>query len=432
MRRHMVTPQLQRNVFLLLLAAITLAFGWVLAPFFGAVFWAVALAIVFHAPYQWLRRRLGGRRNVAASLTLLACLLIVILPLVMIAVGLVDEIAALTQRIRGGEINLRTYFQQIMAAAPRGLLDLLTRFGLTNLDEVMDKISGVLLQGGQLITTRALAIGQNTFQFLVQFVVMLYLLYFLVRDGDILARLVRDSVPMSREQTRHLMSKFATVVRATVKGNIVIAVVQGLLGGTAFAVLGIHGAMLWGVVMAFLSLLPAVGAALIWAPVAIYLLATGSTWQALALVGWGAGVMGLIDNILRPLLVGKDTKLPDYVVLLSTLGGMSLFGINGFVIGPTIAALFMACWALFHDEVGSADEDEDDPAFAPTAPSVLGDEDADEQLRLAFGDEGHLAQQLDADADAHISVPAEADDAAADEALRTAPPEPTPPSSTPR
>ena len=111
--------------------------------------------------------------------------------------------------------------------------------------------------------------------------------------------------------------------------------------------LGVHGALLWAVVMAFLSLLPAVGAALIWAPVAIYFLATGAIWQGVALIVWGVLVIGLVDNVLRPILVGKDTQMPDYVVLISTLGGMALFGINGFVIGPVIAAMFISVWHIF-------------------------------------------------------------------------------------
>ena len=125
-----------------------------------------------------------------------------------------------------------------------------------------------------------------------------------------------------------------------------VAAAQGMLGGFIFWVLGIQAPVLWGVLMAFLSLLPAVGAGLIWGPVAIYFLATGALWQAGVLTAFGVGVIGLVDNLLRPLLVGKDTKMPDYVVLISTLGGMTLFGINGFVIGPVIAALFMACWDL--------------------------------------------------------------------------------------
>ena len=145
-------------------------------------------------------------------------------------------------------------------------------------------------------------------------------------------------------------------MRATVKGNIVVAVIQGALGGLIFWLLGIQGALLWAVILAILSLLPAVGASLIWGPVAIYFLATGAIWQGIVLTLFGVLVIGLIDNLLRPLLVGKDTKLPDYVVLISTLGGLSVFGLNGFVIGPLLAALFIACWDLLPSAVRISQE----------------------------------------------------------------------------
>jgi predicted PurR-regulated permease PerM len=132
-----------------------------------------------------------------------------------------------------------------------------------------------------------------------------------------------------------------------VKGNIAVAAVQGLLGGLIFWILGIQGALVWGVLMAFLSLLPAVGAALVWVPAAAYFFMTGDIWRGVILVVFCVVVIGLVDNVLRPILVGKDTRMPDWVVLISTLGGMALFGINGFVIGPLIAALFMASWDLF-------------------------------------------------------------------------------------
>jgi predicted PurR-regulated permease PerM len=140
---------------------------------------------------------------------------------------------------------------------------------------------------------------------------------------------------------------FTTVIRATVKGNVVMAIVQGALGGLIFWFLGVHASVLWAVVMAFLSLLPAVGSALVWVPVAIYFLVTGATWQGIVLIAYGVLVIGMVDNVLRPILVGKDTKMPDYVVLISTLGGMAIFGLNGFVIGPVIAAMFMAVWEIF-------------------------------------------------------------------------------------
>jgi predicted PurR-regulated permease PerM len=149
------------------------------------------------------------------------------------------------------------------------------------------------------------------------------------------------------DQQRELFTRFTTVIRATVKGNVVVAIVQGALGGLAFWFLGVHAPVLWAVVMAFLSLLPAVGSALVWFPVAIYFLLTGATWQGIVLIAYGVLVIGLIDNVLRPTLVGKDTKMPDYVVLIATLGGMAIFGLNGFVIGPVIAAMFMAVWDIF-------------------------------------------------------------------------------------
>jgi predicted PurR-regulated permease PerM len=212
---------------------------------------------------------------------------------------------------------------------------------------LQQKLSTIAVQGSQLIATRALNIGQNTFQFLISLGIMLYLLFFLLRDGAALAIRVRNAVPLEEAHKRDLSQKFTTVIRATVKGNIVVAASQGLLGGFIFWALGIQGPVLWGVLMAFLSLLPAVGAGLIWVPVAIYFFATGALWQAVTLTAFGVFVIGLVDNILRPVLVGKDTKMPDYVVLISTLGGMALFGLNGFVIGPVIAALFMATWDLF-------------------------------------------------------------------------------------
>jgi len=348
-------------VFLTLLAVITAGFAWVLAPYFGAVFWATVLALLFAPLHRRILRRVGQRDNLAALLTLTLIVLAVCLPLALISVNLVGEIIGIAQKIRSGEINFSAYGQQILHVLPNWASDALEHLGLTSPRGVLDNISGALAQGGQFLASRTLTIGQNTFQFLVGFVVMLYLLFFFLRDGARLAALLRRSIPLGQAQTHYLLSKFATVVRATVKGNILIALTQGVLGGIAFTALSIQGAVFWGVVMAFLSLLPAVGAALVWAPVAVYLLATGSVWQGVALALWGTIVISLSDSLLRPLLVGKNTRLPDYLVLVSTLGGMSLFGINGFVIGPTIAALFVAAWALFNDADQIAESPGDDP-----------------------------------------------------------------------
>ena len=353
----MITPALRRAAFLLLLALVTVAFFWIISPFFGAVFWAMVLALMFMPVHRRLCALLRGRDTLAALGTLLFCMVIVVVPMIFVVGAMVDEATSFTQRLRTGEFNPRTYFEQIQNALPGWSRDLLGRFGLFNAQDVVDKLTAAVVQGGQALTTRALAIGQNTLMLLVDLGIMLYLLFFFLRDGRDLAQTIRRAVPMQRQHTDFLLSKFATVVRATVKGTVVVALVQGLLGGVAFAFLGIHGAVLWGVVMSVLSLLPAIGAALVWAPVAIYLIATGSMIEGLGLAAWGAGVMGMVDNLLRPILVGKETKLPDYLVLLSTIGGLSIFGVNGFLIGPAIAALFVATWALFSHEEGATPED---------------------------------------------------------------------------
>ena len=353
----MNSPTLQRGVFLALLFAVTAAFCWILLPFFGAVFWGMALAILFTPLYRWFVARMRKRRTPAALATLGIVLVIVILPLIVITASLVQDVAEVAQRMRSGDMNVAAYFQQIVNALPRWLLNLLDRFGLGNMEAMLSKLSAGAAQASQAIGQQALSIGQNTFDFIVSFFVMLYLLFFLLRDGSELSTTIRNALPLARPHTHYLLNKFTTVIRATIKGNVAVAAAQGLLGGMAFAFLGVQGALLWGVVMAFLSLLPAVGAALIWAPVAIWFLATGVVWKGLVLIFVGVFVIGLVDNLLRPLLVGKDTQMPDYVVLISTIGGMAIFGINGFVIGPVIAALFMAVWSLFaasNEEDGNA------------------------------------------------------------------------------
>jgi predicted PurR-regulated permease PerM len=223
---------------------------------------------------------------------------------------------------------------------------MLERFGLTDLAGLQEGLSAGLARASQFLATQALNIGQATFDLVVRMFVMLYLLFFLLRDGDELFRIIKEAVPLRAEQQRAIFSKFATVIRATVKGTIVVAILQGALGGLMFWFLGIRAALLWAALMALLSLLPAVGAALVWFPVALYLLATGAVWQGLVLIAYGVLVIGLVDNLLRPVLVGTDIKLPDYVVLISTLGGIEIFGMNGIVLGPLIAAMFVVVWDI--------------------------------------------------------------------------------------
>ena len=335
-----------RSLLLLLLAA-TLAFAWILRPFYGVVLWAIVGAVIFAPLNRELLRSMRGRSNLAASVTVLIIIAMVILPLMMIVVSLAQEASNLYAKVQSGEYDLANYIQRVFDVLPSWAIDLLDRFNLTNLTTVRETLASGLMKGGQVLAPQALSIGMNTFDSMIDLGVMLYLLFFLLRDGKALAERIKVTIPLRTDQKAALFSRFADVVRATVKGGILVAIAQGALGGLAFWFLGIHAPLLWAVLMAFLSLLPAIGAGLVWLPVAIYFLASGAVWQGISLITYGVLVIGLVDNILRPSLVGKDTKLPDYVVLISTLGGIEVFGLNGFVIGPLIAAIFMVTWEIF-------------------------------------------------------------------------------------
>ena len=268
------------KVFLFLVLGVSLAFVWILRPYAGAILWGTVLAIVFAPLNRHLRDRLPQRRGVAAAVTLVIIVVLVLFPVALIVASLIDEGTAVYHRIQSGELDVAAWFRQLYAALPGWAVDLLNRFGLTNLETVQTRLSGFLTGGVQLIATQALSIGQNTLQFVVALFVMLYLLFFLLRDGDVLSRRIRDAIPMPPERQRNLAGRFTTVIRATIKGNLVVALVQGALGWLIFLILGVGAPVLLGVLIALLSLLPAVGAPVVWVPVAIYLFATGHTWQA--------------------------------------------------------------------------------------------------------------------------------------------------------
>jgi len=337
--------------FIVMLTLVTIGFIWILLPYYAALFWATILAVIFHPLQRRLHMRFKGRANLAAATSLIVVLLMVVLPMILISGALVQEIATAYKRISSGEFNLGLYVTQVVEALPPTVHNALSFLGLGDLTGIQQKVTQGALAGGRFIATQAVSLGQNTAHLLIGLGVMLYVLFFLLRDGAQLARHIKQFIPLSEEHKQHFIRKFATVIRATVKGNIVVAITQGSLGGIMFWILGIQGALLWGVVMTLLSLLPAVGAALIWAPVAVYFMVSGAYVEGIVLAAFGVLVIGLIDNLLRPTLVGKDTKLPDWIILVSTLGGLSVFGLNGFVLGPLAAALFMSAWDLFPSAV---------------------------------------------------------------------------------
>lgn len=330
----------------LLLALSALALGWILQPFYGAILWALIIAILFAPLYRWLLPCVQRRRNVAAGLVMLLVLVAGVLPFAVVTASLGREASIVYQHIATGEWNPALYLRTQFDALPDWVTALLQHAGVADFNKLLQQLTNALAQGSQFIAGQAFGIGLDTFGFVASLGVALYLAFFLLRDGVELARIAVLALPVPPQFKQELLSKFMAVVRATVKGSLLIAGIQGILGGLAFWFLGVKGALLWAVVMAFLSLLPMIGAGLVWVPVAAYFLLSGQIWQSLALLAYGSLVIGLVDNLLRPVLVGKDAGLPDYVVMITTLGGMAVFGLNGFIIGPTIAALFIAVWHL--------------------------------------------------------------------------------------
>jgi predicted PurR-regulated permease PerM len=339
---------LEKASFIGLLVLVTLAFFGLLADFFQPVFWAATLAVLFHPVEKRISGFLKHRRSTAAFLTLLIICLTVLIPAWAVLSAVVGEAASFYAKLQSGEINPAAALDWLRGTVP-AINELMDRFGITR-QGLQENLSSTAITVSQYIASTAMSAGQNAVRFGAMFFLMLYVLFFFLRDGDHLLTVIICALPLGDDRERELFTKFAEVSRATIKGTLIIGIVQGALGGTIFALLGIEGAVFWGSVMVVMSLLPVVGTGLIWGPAAIFLAANGEVVKALILVAFGILAIGLVDNLLRPLLVGRDTRMPDYLVLLSTLGGLAFFGVSGFVIGPIIAALFLTMWVMFASE----------------------------------------------------------------------------------
>lgn len=337
---------LEDTGFIGLVLLVTLAFFWLLLPYFGAVLWGLVAAILFEPVYRRLDVRLGGRPGLAATLTLLLILVIVIAPAIVLGISLIEEASRFYEQLVAGDATFVDIFSQLRANLPPWMADMLARAGLGDFDAAVDLATSGLASGLQGVASHALLFGQGALKFLAALGVMLYLTFFLLRDGKALGETVKSAVPLKPELRDRLFDHFVVVVRATMKGSVVVAIMQGIVGGLIFWFLDIEGALLWGLLMALFSLVPAVGTGIVWVPVAIYLFITGRSFEGFVLTGCGLFIIGLIDNLLRPYLVGHDTRMPDFVVLIATLAGIELMGLNGFIVGPMIAALFIAVWKI--------------------------------------------------------------------------------------
>ncbi|XTZ36635.1 AI-2E family transporter [Salmonella enterica] len=340
--------------FIVLLLLVSLAFFSLIQPYYSAIIWAVILTLIFYPLRIRLSAWLGGRHGIASLVTVLLICVIVFIPMMIVLSSLAVEINGLYQRLQDNSTDLPLLLSDGIAHLPEWARNYLRENDFDSVGAIREKLSGVALSLGRYLAGSAVIIGKNTLDITIGFCLMVYLLFFLLKDGTQLVRKIYEAVPLSAKIKRRLFLKFAGVARATVKGTLVVAIVQGTLGGIGFWFAGFNGSLLWGALMAFLSLIPAVGTAIVWVPAVIFLYSTDELITATLLTLYFVVIVGLADNILRPLLVGKDTRMPDYLVLITTLGGLQFFGINGFVLGPMVAALFISSWNLLAEARASA------------------------------------------------------------------------------
>jgi predicted PurR-regulated permease PerM len=340
-----MTELRSRRLFLLfLVVGISMAFLWLLRSFLMTILLAATFSGLVYPLYSRLTAVLGGRRHAASGLTLLIVVIVVILPLIGIlgivlnqAMRVTGSIAPVVERF----LSEPTFLDQQLERIP-GIEfiepyrnDIVTRAG-----DVVNALGGFLI-GSLSNTTR------GTVNFIFQFFILLYTMFFLLVDGPAMLRRMLSYLPVTQDDGQRMKDRFVSVTRATIKGTIVIGIIQGTLSGIAFWLVGIPDVVFWTVVMIVLSILPLIGGALVWVPAAIILAATGHVVQAVLLVLFCSLIVGSVDNVLRPRLVGRDTKMHDLMILFSTLGGLIVFGPVGFILGPVLAGLFVTSWEIF-------------------------------------------------------------------------------------
>lgn len=345
---------LEKGGFLVFLALVSVVLLYIIWPFVAPLLWATLAAIMFQPLYQWFRARLGGS-NRAAIATLLVITFAVIIPAFMIGGVVVDQATSVVIAFREGRIDLAGWFNTLHGALPEVVREGMDLEGLGTAELVQARAQELALESSGLIAQQAVSITGSAFGFVLSFGIGLYVAYFLLRDGRELGQRVLDHLPLAHDIAQQLAERFLAIVRATIKGSMVVGLVQGALGSITYWIAGMPSVVLLGLLTAIFSLVPAIGPAVVWLPVAVYLLAIGDIWQGVVVLVSGVAVIGMADNVLRPILVGRDTGIPDWIILVTTLGGIAAMGLSGIVVGPLVAGLFLAAWAVLAQERGVAD-----------------------------------------------------------------------------
>jgi predicted PurR-regulated permease PerM len=371
-----------RWIGLLLATFVALYLCWkMLQPFIEVVLWAVVLVIVFFPVHRRIRARVGSPGWTA----LLSCLLVIfviLVPLTLLTFAVVNEVANFAQMLQpkqdgtggaaGAAAGLLDPNHPYLGPAVRWVSQYYDLSRLASQEFIAERLKGV----SSAVASRTLGFVGGAVGFVVEVFFVIFTMYYLFRDGERLRAAAYDVMPLSDEKARDILNRTGEVIGASVYGVLVIAAIQGVLGGLAFWVLGLPSPLLWGVVMSFLSMIPMLGAFIVWVPAALYLALTGDWVKAVMLAVWGALVIGSVDNFLRPKLVGERTRLHELLIFFSVLGGLQVFGVLGIVLGPVIVAITIALLDVLRHADGTAHD-------APAGDTLL-EEQA--ELRAAPGE----------------------------------------------
>ena len=350
------TDELQHASFLIILAVVSLLMAVIVWPFSQPLLWAALAAIMFQPLYRWMLKALRGRRNPAAGLSLLVIFFVVMVPAAWIATLVAQEALILVTALQERPLDIATMFDQVYSRLPDVAREAIDRSGWADIETVQARLQDLLTQSAGMIATYAVSIGSGALGFFLSFGVALYVMYFLLRDGERIGRIVMRAVPVEQSIAERLAERFLGIVRATIKGTGVVAVVQGALGTITLSIAGVPSSLLFGVIMAIFALVPVIGSGAVWVPAGLWLLISGETWEGLFVLLTGFFIISSSDNVLRPILVGRDTGIPDWIILITTLGGISLVGFSGIVLGPLVAGLFLASWSILREQ---REEDEE-------------------------------------------------------------------------
>lgn len=350
------TEELQQASFLIILAVVSLLMAVIVLPFAQPLLWAALAAIMFQPLYRNILRRMRGRRNPAAGVTLLVIFFLVMVPALWIATMVAQQAIVLVSALQRQPLDLAALFDQVYGALPKVAQEAVDRNGWGDVAMVQTRLQELLTESAGMIASQAVSIGSGALSFFLSFGVALYVMYFLLRDGERIGRTVLRAVPVERAIADRLAERFLGIVRATIKGTGVVALVQGALGTITLMIAGVPSALLFGVIMAIFALVPVIGSGAVWVPAGLYLLLTGDYWQGAFVLLCGFFIIASADNVLRPILVGRDTGIPDWIILITTLGGISLVGFSGIVLGPLVAGLFLASWSILREQ---REEDEE-------------------------------------------------------------------------